>query len=82
MKITLEQYDDAVLRGFTAKHHNLTGFAEACYNDNTYNELKNVKTDEPDEHGMREWEITPSEWRAAQIEAIEYAMYLFDVNRN
>lgn len=37
-------------------------FAEACYNQNSINELKIALSEEPDETDMRTWNITPIEW--------------------
>lgn len=74
MKLTAEQYADATAKGFKAYWHNLDGFAEACFDTNVYDDLKDCKTATADETDMAGWEIDADEWRDAQIEAIELAM--------
>lgn len=75
MKLSAEQYADAKARGFSAlKRSSLDGFAEACYDQNSYDDLKDCKTARPDTADMREWDLSAQEWRDAQAEAIEAAM--------
>lgn len=78
MKITAEQYKDATARGFKAYWHKLTGFAEACFDTNVYDDLKDCRTTKPDAADMAAWEIDADEWRDAQVKAIEMAMAHFE----
>lgn len=78
MELTAEQYKDATARGFKAYWHKLSGFAEACFDTNVYDDLKDCKTAEPDDSDMSGWEIDAEEWRDAQAEAIELAMAHFE----
>lgn len=77
MRITTEQLADAISRGFVMPDtpHTLDGFAEACYDGNSYADLKDCMTAEPDKTDMETWGIGKSEWRNAQRMAIENAMY-------
>lgn len=44
----------------------LTGFAEACYDQNSITELEDaLRLRAADEADCAEWRITPTEWRAA-----------------
>lgn len=42
-------------------------FAEACYDQNSIEELEVARNQEPDETDMKEWNLTEDEWRE-QIE--------------
>lgn len=42
-------------------------FAEACYNQNSIEELEAAINQDPDETDMREWDLSGDEWRE-QIE--------------
>jgi hypothetical protein len=44
---------------------NLMYFAEACYDQNSLNELKFTLTDAADETDMKIWNLTEAEWREA-----------------
>ena len=47
-------------------------FAEACYDQNSARELKAcLFREEADEADCKEWNITPQEWRAGIISAIQ-----------
>ena len=49
----------------------LTGFAEACYEQNSIAELKSCQRQRAaDKTDCAEWSITPTEWRAAIAEAL------------
>lgn len=74
MKLTAEQYADAASRGFKPYWHKIKGFAEACYDMNRYEELRNCMTDTADKTDCDTWGIDAAEWRKAQKEAIELAM--------
>lgn len=49
----------------------LTGFAAACIDMNTKEELLNALEYGPDPVDMEEWDLTESEWQEAIIEAID-----------
>lgn len=74
MKLTREQYADALSRGFTPHQHKLSGFAEACYDMNSYDDIKECKTSPVDRVDCKTWQIDKDAWREAQVEAIETAM--------
>lgn len=50
----------------------LTGFAEACYDQNTIAELEDaLKQRAADKTDCANWGITPTQWRAAISEALD-----------
>ena len=50
---------------------NLTGFAEACYNTNSTAELEDALLERAaDKTDCQEWHITPTQWRAAIVNAL------------
>ena len=50
---------------------NLTGFAEACYDENSIAELEEaLKLRAADKTDCENWKITPTQWRAAIVEAL------------
>ena len=75
MKLTKAQYLDSLARGFQPRSHNLEGFAEAVFNDNTYDEVKDCRQAAVDQTDMLEWSIDDAEWRDAQQRAIEQALF-------
>lgn len=77
MTIIRNDADYAVAKaaGFTPKFHNLDGFAEAAFDSNSLQEIINCQTAEADENDMNEWGINETEWRDAQVRAIEWAMF-------
>lgn len=79
MTLTTEQFNDAIARGFTAptKPARLSGFAEACYDMNSYADICDCKSSPADTTDMATWEISEDEWRAAQTDAIEAAMFKY-----
>jgi hypothetical protein len=50
-------------------------FAEACYNQNTVDELLSALHSPADEDDCREWGITPSEWKQAIVDALAAKAY-------
>jgi uncharacterized membrane protein len=60
----------------TPKNHKLSGFAEACYNDNSIDELvEALGFRGADKTDCENWQIKPSEWRTAIREALESRLY-------
>ena len=50
---------------------NLTGFAEACYETNSFAELEEaLKQQHADLVDCAAWDITPTQWRADIAEAL------------
>jgi len=50
----------------------LTGFAEACYDQNTVDELREaLRQRSADKYDCGAWCITPTQWRAAIQSALE-----------
>lgn len=61
----------------TPQAHNLEGFAEACFNDNSNDELIDaLKMRKADKTDCENWGITPSQWREAIREALEFRIWL------
>ena len=69
---------------FTAKtlhlkpnEHHLYGFAEACFNQNSDEELIDAICDGPaDKTDCENWGITASEWQDSICRALEYRLFL------
>lgn len=80
MELTQAQFNELQAAGLKATNHNLDGFAEACYDLNTYSDICGFQSTDPDEYDMREWEITADEWRNAQKQALEKAMFDFQAD--
>jgi len=74
-----EQYDALHAMGLRPVNHRLDGFAAACYETNTVDELIDFNTAAPDPVDMETWGITPDEWRQAARAALETGMFWFDV---
>jgi len=64
--------------GFVPTDHNLIGFAEACYNMNVVEDCIDCMTATPDKTTVNDWNINPNQWRTAQKQALETAMYDFE----
>ena len=59
------------------QRHKLEGFAEACVNGNSIMELITaIESRSSDKIDCRNWQITPTQWRAAIREALEFRIYL------
>lgn len=78
MKLTQKQFATLQANGLCPENHTLSGFAEACFNMNSADELMDFATADADATDMREWDINVDEWRAAQREALEFAMFNYD----
>lgn len=75
MKINEQQYSALLAKELSPTRHDLKGFAEACYNANSFDELNNFDTIKSDETDMSQWGISASDWVYAQKQALEQAMY-------
>lgn len=83
MKLTKNQYDTLIAQGLKANEHvELTAFAESCYDSNAYSEISDFKTAEADEHDLQYWEMSEQDWRDGQQAALEYAMYIYEVDND
>jgi hypothetical protein len=82
MELNQQQYNTLIAQGLKPTRHNLIGFAENCYDGNNFDELKGFATDHPDETELTAWEFSGSDWRYAQKEALEFAMYCFNEENN
>jgi len=49
-------------------------FAEACYNQNTVSELREIADGEPDATDMNVWSLSETEWHDAVCDALEAKM--------
>lgn len=72
------QYNTLVNKGFKAQDHSLSGFAEACYNDNSYEELVTGLDDGANNVDCKAWDITAQEWKESIKQALEVAMYWYE----
>ena len=54
----------------------LTGFAEACFNMNSPEEMVILLAGEPDEIDCSTWKITGDEWRAGISAALENRLWI------
>jgi hypothetical protein len=77
MRINADQFSALNARGLSPIRHDLSGFAEACYNDNTADDLMSFDSADADRTDMEAWGITEQEWRDAQRQALEAAMAEF-----
>jgi len=85
MRLTKQQFDYLVSRGLRPFDHGrwwdednpAEQFAAACYATNSVAELINFDTAPlaAAQADMEQWGITLDEWRQAQREALELAMY-------
>lgn len=54
------------------REQNLIGFAEACFNQNSVQELRAcLKMKSADKTDCETWRITPTQWRAAIKQALK-----------
>lgn len=61
----------------TPTRQNLDGFAEACFDDNSVEELiEALKMRAADSADCESWGITPTQWRLAIKGALEFRIYL------
>ena len=72
MKITPDEFSEAIKNGFRPAKHRLEGFAEACYDDCSFKQLS-----QPGDVSLdcKEWEITEKEANECIGQAIEKAMF-------
>lgn len=78
MQLTVNQYETLVNMGLTATVNNINGFAEACFDQNSFDELINYSIATADTTDMETWDIDESEWRDAQKTALQRAMFWFE----
>lgn len=74
MKMNHAQFETLRVAGLRPTHHNLNGFAEACYNTNSVSELEEARAGNADRTDCAAWNITPEQWRAEILLALETAM--------
>ena len=59
------------------QNHRLNGFATACFDDNSISELvEALKMRAADKTDCQNWQISPTQWREAIREALEYRLWL------
>jgi hypothetical protein len=63
-----EEYATELSNGFYRVE--LDGFSEACFNQNSENELREALKHGADETDCRNWNITPEQWRGALESAL------------
>jgi hypothetical protein len=79
MKLNAQQYAAAQSLGikshlYHGDHDKLSRFGEACFNSNSFDDLKDFQTATPCDTDMANWNIDADAWRQGQEEAIEQAM--------
>lgn len=75
-----ESYGKKLSNGFYTVE--LDGFSEACFNDNSIDELRDaLKQNSADKTDCENWRITPSEWRCS-IEAALAAKLIVENDDN
>lgn len=72
------QYNTLVAKGLKAQDHSLSGFAEACYDYNTYDDLVTALDNDADPADCKAWDIDTQEWRESIKQALELAMYWYE----
>ena len=72
------QYNTLVAKGLEAQDHSLNGFAEACYNDGSFEELVTALDNEADATDCKDWGINAEEWKESIKQALEVAMYWYE----
>lgn len=78
MRMTQQQFSTLLESGLSPRDRALAGFAEACYDNNSVDELRGFASATPDADDMAAWGIDADEWRQAQREALEAAMAEFE----
>lgn len=81
MKLTQPQFDTLTAKGLKPQKHAIAGFAEASFDDNSVESLLDFNEATPDRADMDAWEIDADQWRNAQREALETAMYYFEQDK-
>ena len=74
MNMTAAQFDRARAAGLSPFNHSLDGFAAACYEGNSADELLDGLTATSDVGDMAAWSIDAQGWHAAIRAALETAM--------
>lgn len=60
----------------TIQCNKLDGFAEACFNDNSLDELiDGIKMRAADKTDCKNWGITPTQWRSSIKDALECRLF-------
>ena len=72
------QYNALLSKGVRAQYHSLDGFAEACYDDNNYEDLVTALDSIADAIDCKAWDITPREWTESVKQALEMYMYWYE----
>ena len=72
------QYNAILSKGVQAQDHSLTGFAEACYDDNTYEDLVTALDSEANVIDCKAWDITAQEYKESIKQALEVAMHWYE----
>lgn len=72
------QYNTLLNRGLKAQDHSLNGFAEACYDDGSFEDLASALNNEADATDCKTWNISAEEWRESIKQALEVAMYWYE----
>ena len=72
------QYNTLVTKGLKAQDHSLSGFAEACYDDNSYEDLVAALDNEADATDCETWNISAEEWGDSIKQSLEVAMYWYE----
>ena len=80
--LSKSQYNALLSIGVQAQYHNLTGFAEACYDDNNYDDLVTALNSEANAIDCKNWGITPREWTESVKQALEMYMYWYEDENN
>lgn len=78
MKLSNTEYQFLKKSGLKSNAKNLRPFAEACFNSNSYNELKDFINSEIDETDLKTWNISGEECRDCKKDALELAMHYFE----
>lgn len=77
-KMDLDDFLDCARFGVEPRQHKLNGFSEACYNDNSVDELIDaLKSRSADATDCENWKISKSAWRGKIRAALEYAMFKY-----
>lgn len=72
------QYENLAIKGLKSQDYKLTGFAEACYDNNTYEDLVTGLDADADAVDCEAWGISGKEWQESIRQALEVAMYWYE----
>lgn len=72
------QYNTLVAKGLKAQDHSLSGFAEACYDDGSFEDLVTALDSEADTTDCKAWDIDAQDWKESIKQALEVAMYWYE----